>query len=239
MKNKKVIILSVVAVILLVISIIATSYAIFTANLSGTKDNKLTTGYVTLNCAETNFTLNNTRPMTDAEGIALNNNVASCTLTSTMNGTMRVGYDFALTNVTPSSNITASDVKIQVSRAVDAGTASYVKGTSTSGVTVASLASSAGVYDDSITSYVLDSNVVTGNHSIVYNVKSWLTSGGTSSSTTTSTSGVCSDTSYTTEAACIAGGGVWGDQQTASSTGGSFAFKLKIGATQVFPTSGS
>ena len=55
----------------------------------------------------TNFTLEDTGVMTDAEGIALgNSNTATCTLTSTMQGTMRVGYDIGLSNVTPSTNIT-------------------------------------------------------------------------------------------------------------------------------------
>ncbi len=71
MNNKKVIIISIVSVLLLVVAIIATSYAVFTANLTGTKENKLTTGYVTMNCSETNFNLTNTKTMTDAEGIAL------------------------------------------------------------------------------------------------------------------------------------------------------------------------
>lgn len=234
MENKKVVGISVIAVLLLVVSIIATSYAIFTANLSGTKENKLTTGYVTLNCAETNFTLADTKPVTDAVGIGLSNNTATCTLTSTMTGTIRVGYDIALTDVTPSANIDTTDVKLQASRKIDSEAATFVKGNASTGVTVDSLSSSAGVYDTSLSSFVLDSNIVTGNHTIVYTIKSWLTSGGTSESTTTSTSGVCSDSTYTTQATCEAAGGIWGDKQTSAATGGSFSYKLKIGATQVF-----
>ncbi len=238
MNNKKVIIISIVSVLLLVVAIIATSYAVFTANLTGTKENKLTTGYVTMNCSETNFNLTNTKTMTDAEGIALgSSNTATCTLTSTMAGTMTVGYDIGLTDVdtvTPSDGVGTGNVKIQAKKSVDSGTEQYLAGTTASaGVLVSSLASSAGQYDPTnVPSYKLDSATVSGNHSILYTVKSWVTSVG-GANTTTTTNGKCSDTTYTTEAACKAAGEIWGVDQTSSQAGGSFSFKLKIGATQV------
>ena len=70
MDNKKVLGISIAAVVVLVIAIVATSYAAFTAQLTGTKENKLTTGYVKMNCAETRFAIANTSAMTDAQGIA-------------------------------------------------------------------------------------------------------------------------------------------------------------------------
>ena len=240
MKNKKTMGISIVAVILLVIAIIATSYAVFTANLSGTKENEIESGYVKLNCAETGFTVENTSAMTDAQGIGQNNNTASCTLTSTMNGSMVVGYDVALANVTPSASISTSNVKIQASKKVDTAAATYIAGTTANtGVTIQSLESSAGTYDTSITSYKIDSDTITGNHTIVYTIKSWLASGGNASATTTNNSGVCSDKTKTTKEACEAAGAIWGDQQLSSSAGGNFTFKLKVGATQVLTRTGN
>ncbi|MBQ6546913.1 MAG: hypothetical protein IJL74_02820 [Bacilli bacterium] len=238
MSNKKVIIVSIVSVLLLVVAIIATSYAVFTANLTGTKENKLTTGYVTMNCTETNFNLTNTHALTDAEGIALGSgNTATCTLTSTMAGTMTVGYDIGLTDVdtaTPSDGVGTGNVKIQAKKSIDSGADQYLAGTSANaGVLVSSIASSAGTYDSTnVPSYKIDSATVTGNHTIVYTVKSWVTSIGGSNSTST-TNGKCSDTTYTTESTCEAAGEIWGTDQTATQAGGSFSFKLKIGATQV------
>ena len=239
MNNKKVLIISVVSVIVLVVAIIATSYAVFTANLTGTKENKLTTGYVTMNCAETNFNLTNTKALTDAQGIALgSSNTATCTLTSTMVGTMNIGYDIALADVdaeTPTDAIGTGNVKIQASKTIDSGSVQYLADTSpTTGVLVSSLQSSTGQYDTTnITSYKIDSATVTGNHTIVYTVKSWVASDGESSTTSTTTNGVCSNTTYTTEATCEAAGEIWGVDQKVSQSGGSFSFKLKIGATQV------
>ncbi len=91
MDNKKVLGISIAAVIVLVVAIIATSYAVFTANITGHEENVLTTGYVTLRCTESTFNVANTQPMTDAQGIAATNNAATCTLTSEMSCIMTVG----------------------------------------------------------------------------------------------------------------------------------------------------
>lgn len=237
MDNKKVLGISIAAVVVLVIAIVATSYAAFTAQLTGTKENKLTTGYVKMNCAETRFAIANTSAMTDAQGIAASDNVATCTLTSEMVGSMTVGYDVALYDVdatSPSDSLTKNDVKIQATKSIDSGTVSYLAGTSsTAGVTVGTLESSAGQYDTSITNYKLDSATLTGNHSVLYSIKAWVANDSGSSVTNSSSTGTCSDTSYSTESACKDAGEIWGSSQTQTQAGSSFSFKLKIGATQV------
>ncbi|MGM9878689.1 MAG: hypothetical protein ACI31R_01525 [Bacilli bacterium] len=240
MDNKKVLGISIAAVVVLVIAIIATSYAAFTAQLTGTKENKLTTGYVKMNCAETHFEIANTQAMTDAEGIAASDNVATCTLTSEMVGTMTVGYDVALFDVdanSPSDALTQNNVKIQVSKSIDSGATTYLAGTSaTEGVLVSSLASSTGSYDESITAYKLDSATLTGNHSVLYSIKAWVAEDvGGSTTSSSNTTGVCSDPTKTTEAECEEAKEIWGTSQTQTQAGSSFDFKLKIGATQ--PTS--
>ena len=237
MDNKKVLGISIAAVVVLVIAIVATSYAAFTAQLTGTKENKLTTGYVKMNCAETRFAIANTSAMTDAQGIAASDNVATCTLTSEMVGSMTVGYDVALYDVdatSPSDSLTKNDVKIQATKSIDSGAVSYLAGTSsTAGVTVGTLENSAGQYDTSITNYKLDSATLTGNHSVLYSIKSWVANDSGSSVTNSSSTGTCSDTSYSTESACKDAGEIWGSSQTQTQAGSSFSFKLKIGATQV------
>lgn len=233
-KNKKVIVIGIVSALLLIVAIVGTTYAVFTANLTGTKENKLTTGYVTMTCNETNFSLNNTKPLSDSEGIALNNNEATCTLSTTLSGTMRIGYDVALYNVTPSATLTTSDVKIRASK-TDNGTTSYVAGSSIdSGVLISSIASTGGQYDTSITGYKIDSGVITQTKTIVYNVKSWVASEQDSENTTANTNGYCSDETYTTEAECKQAGEVWGYNQKAGRSGGDFSFKIKVGAKQIY-----
>lgn len=243
MDNKKVLGISIAAVVVLVIAIIATSYAAFTAQLTGTKENKLTTGYVKMNCAETKFNVSNTKAMTDAQGIAASGNVATCTLTSEMVGSMTVGYDVALYDVdstSPSDALTKDNVKIQATKKIDSGSVQYLAGTSSStGVTVGSIESIPSdlvgkLYDKSLTGYIIDHSTLTGNHSVLYSIKAWVASdAGASNTSSSNTSGVCSDPTQTSESACKAAGEIWGTSQTQTQAGSSFSFKLKIGATQV------
>ena len=237
MDNRKVLIISVFAVILLVVAIIATSYAAMTSNLTGSKDNKINTGTVSLKCDETTFNIKDATPMTDAKGIAASNNVATCELTSTMEGEMKIGYDVALTEVdelTPTDGLGVNNIKLEVYKSVDNGETIYLAGTSaTQGVLVNSLQKQTGMYDKSILGYNLDSATIKGNHKVNYYVKAWVTSERSNSVTTTTEKGVCSDTKYTNEIDCKNAGEVWGNKTTSSKAGGSFSFKLKVGATQV------
>lgn len=231
--KKKQLTITIIGVLILVITIIGSAYAVFTANLTGVKENKLTTGYVTMVCNETNFTLSNTQPLTDEQGLALNNNEATCTLTTTMAGTMNIGYDFALYDVTPSAKITASDVKIRVSK-TDNGTTTYPQGTATSGVLLSTIASTPGQYDTTITGYKVDSGTINTSKTITYNVKSWVASEQQSENVATNTDGYCSDETYTTKEACQSAGEVWGYNQKQGQAGGNFSFKLKVGAKQIY-----
>ena len=235
-KKKKQITIAVIGALILIIAIIGSAYAVFTATLTGVKQNKLTTGYVTMTCTETNFTLSDTSVKTDEEGIALENNEATCTLNTTMNGTMNIGYDVALYDVdslTPSDSLTENNVKIQASK-VDNSTTSYLAGSSaTEGVLVSSIKTSAGQYDTSITGYKLDSATVNTTKTIEYKVKAWVANETGNSTTTTNTDGYCSNQTYTTKETCESAGEIWGYDQKIGQEGGTFSFKLKVGASQV------
>ena len=231
--KKKMITIAVIGVLILIIAVIGSAYAVFTATLTGVKENKLTTGYVTMSCTETNFTLENTSVKTDEEGIALENNEATCTLSTTMNGTMTVGYDVALYDVTNSAALSENNVKIQAIK-VDNSTTSYLAGSSaTTGVLVSSIKTSAGQYDTSITGYKLDSATVNQTKTIEYKVKVWVANEEGNSTTTTNTDGYCSDTTKTTKETCESAGEIWGYDQKIGQAGGTFSFKLKVGASQV------
>lgn len=236
MDNKKVIILSVFAVILLVISIIMTSYAALSSNLSGTKDNVINTGTVSLKCNETTFNIKDAKPMTDAKGIASDNNIASCELVSTMDGEMNIGYDIALTDIdakSPNDGLSAKDVRVDVYKSVDDGKTIYLAGTTaTQGTAISNLEKNSGKYDKSILNYNLDSSTIKGNHKVNYYIKAWVTSD-KSSIKTTKEKEVCSNSKYKTKEECENNNEIWGTKTTTSTPGGTFSFKLKVGATQV------
>ena len=233
--KKKQLTITIIGVLILVIAVVGASFAVFTATLTGVKQNKLTTGYVTMTCTETNFTLENTSVLTDEQGIARNDNEATCTLAATMAGTMTVGYDVALYDVTNSAALSENNVKIQASK-VDNSTTSYLAGSSaTEGVLVSSIKTSAGQYDTSITGYKLDSATVNTTKTIEYKVKAWVANEGSGSGslTPTVTDGYCSNQTYTTKEACESAGEIWGYDQKIGQAGGTFSFKLKVGASQV------
>ena len=233
--DKKRKLMTIVGVLLLVVSIVGISLAMFSANFTGTKENKLKTGSISLNCTETNFTLTNTQALTDAQGIALTNNEATCTLTSAINGTINIGYDVALYDVTGSGTLTENNVKMQASK-TENSTTTYLAGSSaTTGVLVSSIKNQVGQYDTSITNYKLDSATVNQTKTITYKIKAWVGSQGSGSGTLTptNTNGYCSDQKYTTKETCESAREIWGYDQKVGQAGGNFSFKLKVGATQV------
>lgn len=256
MNNKKVLIISIVAVFILVVAIVATSYATFTANLTGTKENKIQTGYVKMNCEETTMSVTDTQPLSDADGIASTNNVATCTLSVTMQGTMKLGYDVGFDEVTGSDSLTTSGVKFQALKRIGstAETPTYLAGTTaTTGQTFASIAETAGTHVPAeITAYKIDSAEVESTQNIYYTIKAWVASEGSGSQSLCSNvqysteeaceaagetwgteNGVCSDESYTSQESCKDAGEIWGTRQTVGQSGGSFSFKLKIASTQI------
>lgn len=245
MNNKKVLAISVIAVFVLVVAIIATSYATFTANLTGTKENKIQTGYVKMNCDETTINVSDTDPMNDAEGIAANN-ATKCTLSVTMNGTMKLGYDIGFTDVTATNSLSTSGVKFQAYKQVGSPSATkqYLAGTTaTTGKVFSDIASTAGTQvteatngltaSDLVSTYAIDSAQVDSTQNIYYTILTWVSSEGSGSQTTTGpTNGVCSDATYPTKETCNAAGEIWGTKQTVEQAGGQFSFKLKIASTQ-------
>lgn len=238
-RKSKLIIFTVIGLLLLIATITGVAYAVFSTTLTGTKENTISTGYVTMSCTDTSFTLSDTQVLTDAQGIAANNNAATCTLITTMNGVMTLGYDVALADVdadAPSDAIGEGNIKIQAFKTKNSNTTYLAGSSANAGVLVSSIASSAGTYDSSITGYKIDSATTAENETVVYTVKAWVASEGQSSGSDISSSsatGVCTDTTYTTKATCEAAGGVWGNSQQVTQSGGNFSFKLKVGATQV------
>ena len=186
-----------------------------------------------MTCNETNFTLSDTSVKTDEEGIALENNEATCTLNTTMNGTMNIGYDVALYDVTNSAALSENNIKIQASK-VDNSNTTYLAGSSaTTGVLISSIKTQAGQYDTSITGYKIDSATVNQTKTIEYKVKAWVANEEGNSTTTTNTDGYCSNQTYTTKETCESAGEIWGYDQKIGQAGGTFSFKLKVGASQV------
>jgi hypothetical protein len=227
-KNKIIVVIGILAIIGV---IAATGYAMYTASFSGTSDNKLRGGSVFMSCSEGVFSLTNTTSMTDEQGLALDNNEWTCTLNTTINGSMNIGYDVALYDLTPSATLAAGNIKMRALKEKN-NNITYLVGNATSGELMSSISNQKGVYDKSITSYKLDSTTTNTTEEVVYKIKAWVASENTNI-TATNIDGKCSNTTYTTKEECESAGEIWGYNQNREQAGGTFSFKVKVGATQI------
>lgn len=146
--NKKTLILSIVGILVLVIAVVGVSFAMYSFTGTGTKDNVITTGTVSMNFTDgaNNFTVSNKYPMSDAKGVAQTDAKADFGVTASWGtAAMNIKYDLAVSDITPGATLTEDYVKI----ALLDGDGKVVVGTTkgdtklTAGVTIGSLKATA------------------------------------------------------------------------------------------------
>ena len=95
--EKKKTIISVIGVLLLLVMVVGVTYAMYTYTGTGSKENVITTGNISVSYAESKVVnLENTYPMTDAEGIANTNPSSEMKFTVTGNITGNVVINYAI-----------------------------------------------------------------------------------------------------------------------------------------------
>lgn len=164
--NKKTLILSIIGILVLVIAVVGVSFAMYSFSGTGTKENVIQTGTVTMNFdPDNNFTVSNKYPMSDAKGIAQEDSKASFGVTATWGTSqMTILYDLGITNISAGATLTEDYIKV----ALLASDGSVIVGEKNddnslkAGVTIKSLASKAGD-NNLITSYALTSGTITAS----------------------------------------------------------------------------
>lgn len=164
--NKKTLILSIIGILVLVIAVVGVSFAMYSFSGTGTKENVITTGTVTMNFTpDNNFEIDNKYPMSDAKGIAQTDNKADFGVTADWGtSAMTIVYDLGITNITAGNTLTAEYIKV----ALLDGNKNVIVGTKdgennlTGGVTIASLKDKAGA-NGLITNYALTSGTLTNS----------------------------------------------------------------------------
>ena len=95
--SSKKIVLSVLGIAILIVAVVGISYAVFATTLTGTKENTLTTGTISMTYTEdTNgISITNDMPTSDTDGKALTgtNNVFDFTVSSTITGDATINYE--------------------------------------------------------------------------------------------------------------------------------------------------
>lgn len=260
MENNKTMVLSILGVLVLVIAVVGVSFAMYTFSATGTRENTISTGSVSLTFSADQqqlFALDNEYIKTDAQGLASEGKTFS--LTSALNGTMNVAYEIGFTEVTQdNTNLTDSLVMVNIKDNND----NYLMGSASAGATINSVKANVGfdqtAIDNMITGnaaastgkvlansfllneYVFDKGTIDGTTGVnkTYTIKAWISDqyqlkGGEASTAnkTYCTVGDAVDSSKNTAEECKAAGGTW--TQEKATTAETFSFKIKVSATQV------
>ena len=169
-ENKKTLLFSILGVILLLVVVIGVSYAMYTFSAQGSKVNQITTGTISVSYEEdSQVTLTNAYPSTDATGSAVTGHDLVFTVTGTISGSTSVKYDLALANIEQGATLTAEHIKFNLKKGDI-----YLLGTSANtGVTVASRADKNGTLIT--TGYLLDTDTLTSEKTgATYTLRAWV-----------------------------------------------------------------
>ena len=174
--NKKTLILSIVGILVLVIAVVGVSFAMYSFTGTGSKENVITTGTVSMNFdPDNNFNVTNQYPMSDAKGVAQSDNKATFGVTADFsNSAMSIKYDLGITNIQAGETLTAEHIKV----ALLDGEGNVIVGTHgaentdlTAGVTIASLQDQAGtnglISNHALTSGTITASGQTDNYTII------------------------------------------------------------------------
>lgn len=163
--NKKTLILSIVGILVLVIAVVGVSFAMYSFTGTGTKENVITTGTVSMSFdPDNNMTLTNQYPMSDAKGVEQETNKVEFGVTADFtNDAMQINYDLGITNITAGDTLTSEYIKVALldgEGTVLVGTQGTGATDLTAGVTIASLQAKAGT-NGLIDEYALTSGTIT------------------------------------------------------------------------------
>ena len=110
--------------------------------------------------------------MTDAEGLK-SAEVLRFYVSATLSGATTINYEVGMAKDT--STLEDSEVKVNLTKKVGTGSASYVKGTANTGVLVSSFSADAGTLSHTtVTNYLLDKGTFTASGIVTYEMKMWV-----------------------------------------------------------------
>lgn len=118
------VLLSVLGVAILIVAVVGISYAVFTFGQTGTKDNAVTTGTISMSYNEGDIndnnliTINNAMPITDEAGKVLTS-YFDFSVSSTITGKANVNYEIRAKSIAPDASavqLPATDVKLYLEK---------------------------------------------------------------------------------------------------------------------------
>lgn len=263
MNNKKTLILSIVGVLVLVIAVVGISFAMYNFAGTGTTENVITTGKITVNYpdasenAEKNINLTSAYPSTDAVGSVHQNicvnytgdeaptTAADCTAANgtwennqlTFDISAEVGGSAKIAYeiaIDPIAGNTLDEQYVKFNLQKNTGSGyTYVLGTATTGVKASDYASVAGT----LTGTDITRGKIDAGEFTSTATHSYKLIAWVSEDydlvTTDSNDGTCSIAEHTDKDACVAADGVWTTVHETDTTAQVYKFKIKVFATQL------
>ena len=117
--KKKYYILTIISFIILIFMIIGVSYAAYKFSATGTKENVISTGTISMSYSQNSFIdLKHTYPKTDTYAIATKEDKSSMEFSVSMetSGTKQINYALAITNIEEGATLKSSKVKIYLEK---------------------------------------------------------------------------------------------------------------------------
>lgn len=202
MDNKKTLMLSVIGVLVLIVVVVGVSYAMYSFTGTGTKENVITTGSISVVVDpttdpetgdaltdQTQIKLTNQYAMTDGKGSAITPATGESALlkfyvAATLSGNTTINYEVGITKnactETTDGGVTYGCLKdSEVNFNLKKGTG-YLKGTATTGVGFNTIATAEGNLgkannaDGRIASYLLDADSFTASGFKSYELRAWV-----------------------------------------------------------------
>ena len=176
--HKKTLILSIIGILVLIIAVVGVSFAMFTFTGTGTKENILKTGTITISfddaTEDNKIEITNQYPESDTTGMADTNNETTFTVKGDWGTSpLTVNYEVGLSDITttPASGARIGDnyVKVAIQQ-----NSTYVKGTASGGVLISSFASDHGPLNLIDSYYVTNGTLTSSDLTDTFTVKAYL-----------------------------------------------------------------
>lgn len=172
--NKRTLILSIIGILVLVIAVVGVSFAMFTFSGTGTKENVIKTGSISIDfdndTKDNKIELTNQYPESDTTGMGDTDNETTFKVEGDWgNSPMTVNYEVGLSEVTQGATLTNQYVKVAIQK-----NSEYVKGTAAAGVAVSTFAADHGPLNYIDSYYVTNGTLTNGHLSDTFKVKAYV-----------------------------------------------------------------
>lgn len=173
--NYKGIFLSILGILILVILVLAVSYAAFTFSQTGIKTNTITTGIINMTYSESENGINlvNALPITDEQGknLAGVNNVFDFTVDTTINGYGTTNVNYAITATSSDSTVDDSAIKIYLTNMDNDADSEILAPTKISGLSTTTGSEN---YNAPSGEFILSTGTLDSSSSHKYRLRMWV-----------------------------------------------------------------